>query len=277
MIRFIHITDTHIGSSKDFVQYGVRPYVCAETLISHINNFKVPVDFILHTGDVAATKPYEEEYKTAQGLLKKINYPVYYATGNHDRSSFILQYLKQGAREPLVQDKTKNAYRFDKSGYQFIVLDARGPDEIDPHGSLSEDQFEALEKEIETSSLPLIVCLHYPPITLDSPWINENMLLLEGDRMHNVFKKAGSRLLAVFFGHIHRGLQMVKDGVFYSSVGSTFMQFQSFPSQKEPYFESTGRSYFNYVKIADGEIMIKEYSIPNGNEIFVKTRGAFKN
>ncbi|MCR4264432.1 MAG: metallophosphoesterase [Candidatus Roizmanbacteria bacterium] len=271
-IRFIHISDTHIGPTKDFELYKVKPYPCAEQMVDYLNNLKDKPDFIVHTGDVAATIPDDPSFKNAREIFSKLNYPIYYVTGNHDRSSFIIDYLKQGERESLVSDSAKNAYRFDMNRIRFITLDARGPDEIDPHGSLSEDQFKALEQEITTGLLPLVIFVHYPPIALDSPWLDKNMLILEGDRLHELFKKAGKRLLGIFIGHIHRGMQIVKDGVFYSSVGSTFMQFAWYPTQEEPVMESTGLSYFNYVIIDGSQITVKEYSIPNGNVYFLKSR-----
>ena len=271
-IRFIHISDTHIGPTKDFKLYNVAPYPCAEKIVDYLNNLKEKPDFIIHSGDVAATIPDDPSFKNAQEIFSKLKYPVYYVTGNHDRSSFIKKYLKQGDRIDLVTDVSKNTYYFDLKGYRFIVLDGRGPDTIDPHGSLSEDQFKALEQEITNGTLPLVIFIHYPPIELDSLWLNKNMLLLEGDRLHSLLKKVGDRLLCVFFGHIHRGMQIVKDGVFYSSIGSTFMQFAWYPSQEEPVMESTGLSYFNYVTIEDTQMTVKEYSIPNGNNYFLKTR-----
>ncbi|MBI4136575.1 metallophosphoesterase [Candidatus Roizmanbacteria bacterium] len=272
MIRFIHISDTHVGPTKDIELYTVKTYPCAERMVDYLNNLKDKPDFVIHTGDVAATIPDEPSFKNAKEIFSKLKYPVYYATGNHDRSSFIKIYLHQGDTGDLVQDNNKNAYYFDSGGYRFITLDGRGPDEIDPHGSLSEDQFEALELEISNGTNPLIIFIHYPPIQLDSPWLNKNMLLLEGERLHALFNKAGTRLLAVFIGHIHRGMQIVKDGVFYSSVGSTFMQFAWQPTQDEPVMESTGLSYFNHVTIDNGHVTVKEYAIPNGNEYFLKKR-----
>lgn len=276
MIRFIHISDTHIGPSKDFELYSVQPYPCAEKLVEHLNTLKDKPDFIIHTGDIAATIPDDPSMQNARELFSTLDYPAYFVTGNHDRSSFILKYLKQGERQPLVSDAEKNAYYFDKNGIRFITLDGRGPDAIDPHGSLSDDQFEVLEKEIESGSMPFVIFIHYPPIQLDSPWLNDRMLLLEGDRLHTLLQQAGNRLLGVFMGHIHRGMQVVKDRVFYSSVGSSFMQFQWYPSQNEPMFESTGMSYFNYVTIDGSQVTSKEHSISNETEPFIKKRSELR-
>jgi 3',5'-cyclic AMP phosphodiesterase CpdA len=271
-IRFIHITDTHIGPTKDFEWFFVKPYSCTERIIKHLNNLKDKPDFVLHTGDITAQFPDKPSFTLAQEILSRLNYPVYYVTGNHDSSGMIKDYFPMKAITPLVKDESKNAYYFDVQNYRFITLDGRGPDEIDPHGSLSPDQFVALEEQLKQEDKLFILSIHFPPVKLDSLWLDKDMLLFEGDRLHSLFKEHRDKVLGVFFGHVHRGLQVVNDGVFYSSVGSSYMQFQSYPSKEDVIFESTGRSYFNYVTIQDHQMIIKEYSIPNDTKPFVKTK-----
>src|SRR3989344_9222609 len=271
MIRFIHISDTHIGPTKDFASHSVVTYPCTEKIVRYLNNLKDKPDFILHTGDVAEFSADDASFQHAREVLGMFHYPTYYATGNHDSSSLVKQYLNMGEKKPFGSDESKNAYYFDMDDYRFIILDGKGPEKINPHGSMSDDQFEALEKELKNGSKPLIISIHFPLFPLDCLWLNENMLLLEGDRLHQLLVTYQKRIVGVFFGHIHRGMQIVKDDIFYSSVASPCLQFQWQPAQKDVIIESTGRAYYNYVAIKDNQVTVKEYSIPNGTEEFVKT------
>lgn len=270
-IRFIHISDTHIGPTKDFMLRTIPTYPCAEKLLYAINNVPEKPDFVMHTGDVVEM-PYDEKgYQLAAKLLSESALPLYHVTGNHDISPLLIKHVPSAEYEKLGA-KTENSYRFDREGIRFLTLDARGKDEIDPQGELSTGQLEILGAELSRNN-KLIIFIHYPPIQLDSIWIKNKMTVINGEKMHRMLVEHKENVLGVFFGHVHRGMQVVKDGIFYSSVGSPNIQFQAWPSNPENIYESTGQSYFNYVTIQDNQVTVKEYSIPNGTDVFVKTRG----
>lgn len=269
LIRFIHISDTHIGPNKDFEQYGVNTYSCAQKLIAALNSLPFQPDFVVHTGDVT-TDPSDAAYQLSQELFSTLKYPIYYATGNHDTSKDIKQYLQMGDKTDLSE--TLNSYYFDQGNIRFMALDARGPDEIDPHGQISEDQINIVKEQLERENKHFVLILHYPPIALDSPWLNENMLILEGDKFHNLLSGHAEKILSVQLGHVHRGIDVVKDSVRYGAVGSSFIQFRSYSSDNEVLFESTGESYFDIVTITNNTIITKHHAVDNGTQRFLKTK-----
>jgi len=266
-VHFIHISDTHFGPDPKFELHGVNPYECFINISNALKNLPFDPDFIVHTGDITSY-PTEEGYRLFQKTIETLGIPIYYATGNHDDSGMIKQQLAMGKKTDLGND-TLNTYSFEVKENKFITVDARGPDEIDPHGQISSTQMEIFEKELASSDLPVSIFIHFPAITLDSVWVDREMLILEGEKFHKILVSHARKIRGVFFGHVHRGMQVARDGILYSSVGSTCLQFQSITKQENPWFESTGMGSFNLVTVTPDKLIVKEHEAKNGAEKFL--------
>jgi Icc protein len=262
-VRFIHISDTHLGPDPEFELYGINTCRAARALVKAVNEAPTEASFIIHTGDVVA-HPDERAYRLAAEIFSPFRLPVYYVTGNHDESSLIRKTLSFGECSFLPAQTDRLCYRFMIAHHSFLVLDARGPDEIDPHGILAEEQLEVLARELAEGHGPLTVFVHFPPLPLDSLWLDEEMLLLNGGRMHELLRGASPRLQGVFFGHIHRGTVAVRDGILYSGVGSSFRQFSSWPASESVAFDDLPAACFNLVAFQGSTVSIRHHSIPVG-------------
>ncbi len=255
-IRFIHISDTHFGPDKDFVQRSVNSYNAFSSFLKEVKHLPFKPDFIIHTGDVTADC-FEEGYKLIASVIEDLKIPMYFATGNHDTSALIKKYLPMTGAE--VVSSQLNSYRFSVGDHRFFTIDGRGSDEIDPHGVISEEQMELLKKELKTGK-QITLFIHYPALGLDSTWFDKNMLLTNGEEFHQVLVAHKDQICGVFFGHIHRSSQTLQDGILYASAGSIAGQFILLPDQKEPLFEPAGQGFFNIVTLTDSSLIIKEYS-----------------
>ncbi|KAA3643028.1 MAG: hypothetical protein DWQ07_21155 [Chloroflexi bacterium] len=257
-VRFLHISDTHIGPSRDFEIYGSHTYDCVSRLVDTINNLPIEPDFIIHTGDVV-TDPFPEAYTLSAEIFSKLKAPIYYASGNHDLSSMLIPALPMGPKEDLLVDEGVNCYRFEVGSHRFLVLDGRGPDEIDANGQLAEAQYQILEDEIAADG-PLSIFIHFPALELDTVWLDRDMLLLEGERFHKLVQQA-KNLRGVFLGHIHRGGAQYRDGVLYSSVASPIGQFSMWPEDQQgaAAADSGCTLYYNLVTLTDDTTIIKEF------------------
>ena len=260
MAYLVHISDTHIGPTEDFTLYGVEPFPCLKRLVDGINGLPFLPDLVIHSGDVVAA-PDPDAYRLAGDELARLKAPVYYATGNHDTSGDIQRFLPMGSKVDLVDGDQSLTYRISLKNHNIIVLDGRGRDEIDPAGELEEEQFVILKREIQQSELPVSVFLHFPPIELDSPWLDRDMLLLNGARLHQVLSDGRSKLRGVFFGHVHRSLQIYKEGILYSGVGSPFCQFTAWPNDEKPGFEIGCPVFFNFISFLSDRTIVKEHFV----------------
>src|SRR5580693_5582398 len=114
-LRFVQISDSHIGFNKD-----ANPDVTAtlRAAIAKIHALPQAPSFVLHTGDLThLSKP--EEFDTLQQELTGIGAPVFYVPGEHD-------VLNDNGKSYLERfgKHTKGAgwYSFDQAGVHFIGL-----------------------------------------------------------------------------------------------------------------------------------------------------------
>ncbi len=228
-VLFAHISDTHFGPSRDYSRHGFTALPCAERLVALLNDLPARPDFVVHTGDVV-TEPDERSYALAAEVFARLELPIYYATGNHDTAAQIRRWLPMGPRQALAGHDGPLSYAFELRGQRFLVLDARGPDRIDPRGLLYYGQLAVLDRELGPDGPPLTVFCHFPPLPMGIPWIDETMLILNGAELHQRLVACGGRLRGLFFGHIHQAVSFYRDGVLYSAAPSAFAQLGGLPT-----------------------------------------------
>lgn len=263
-LRFVHISDTHIGPTSDYALRGCPALPTLEVLVEHINALPFTPDFVLHTGDVVDDRS-EVAYKLAKSALEKLRFPVYYVAGNHDDPQQL-----RGLLSGVDSRNERFDYYREITGFRLAVYDSRNP-AADPAGTLTARQLQDLHMLCLQNGPPLIIALHHQPVKLDSTWLDEGfdddgayeeMMLECTEDFLEAIAPARERICGVFFGHVHRGFQAVKDGVLFSSAPSALLQFQSYPGQAHPvpaYNELPG---YSTVTVQDGQTIVRQYTFP---------------
>jgi Icc protein len=259
-VYFVHISDTHIGPTPDYSRHGHEPLPCARRLVEIINDLPTIPDFVIHTGDVV-TDPHPDSYRLAAETFAKLNVPIYYVNGNHDTAADIERYLPMGPKV-MASHSGELAYVFEVKGYRFLVLDARGPDEIDPHGLLSEAQLKLARREAQPEGLPLTVFVHYPCLPVNSSWMDAYMLIINGERLHEALLPARERLRGVFYGHVHQHMETMRDGILYVAAASAFSQFTAWPGEVAPGFDSDHPPAYSFVHLLPKQTIIHQHTFP---------------
>ena len=262
-MRFIHISDTHIAASPGFSNYGHAPLASLTALVDALNALTFNVDFVLHTGDVVEDRS-EAAYRLAAVELSRLRFPVRYLAGNHDDADVLQRVLLgRSVTVPRLDD------RFQVDGMEVVLLDSRGP--RDPEGDLSDQQLAALGSTCARSQgPPLVIAIHHPPVALDTPWLDlgwdsgriPTMLLGRAREFQKVVAPARGRLRGVFFGHVHRAFQVIRDGVLYASASSGFGQLQTWPDQAQPQPAPWEPAGFNVVTITADQTTVREHALP---------------
>lgn len=261
IVYFVHITDTHIGPDRDYQRHDHEPYPCAQRLVEIINNLPVRPDFVVHTGDIVYD-PDPDAYRLAAQLFSQLQAPIYYVVGNHDRARNIHHFLPMGPKEDLAADRDTLSYAFTVKGYRFLVLDARGDDEIDPHGFLGEAQLDIVRREATADGPPLTVFTHYPVLPLNSIWMDAHMLTIDGHKLHEALLPARDRLCGVFYGHVHQPMQTQRDGILYVSGASVFAQFLAWPDDIDIQFDPPALPGYGFVHLIPGQTIIHQHTFP---------------
>lgn len=261
IVYFVHITDTHIGPDRGYRRHGHYPYPCAQRVVEIINNLPVQPAFVVHTGDVVYD-PDPAAYCLAAEVFSQLQAPVYYAVGNHDRARDLHHFLPMGPKQDLTEDRDTLSYVFDVKGYRFLVVDARGSDEIDPHGFVGEAKLELVRREVTADGLPLTVFTHFPVLLLNSVWMDANMLTIDGHKLHEALLPARERIRGIFYGHVHQPVQTWRDGLLYVGGASVFAQFLAWPDDVDVQFDPDAPPGYGFVHLMPGQTIIHQQTFP---------------
>lgn len=262
---FVQISDTHIGATADFRRHGHYALPSAERVVEIINNLPVTPDFVVHTGDVVS-EPDPVAYRLAAQTFSRLRAPIYYVAGNHDRARDIHHFLPMGPKEEISDSRDTLSYTFEVKGYRFLVLDARGPDEIDPHGRFSQEQLALARQEAQQEGPPLTIFTHFPLLPLNSVWMDSNMLTVNGHLLHEALVPARDRLRGVFYGHVHQAMQTLRDGILYVSAASVFAQFNAWPNDLEVSFDAEHPPGYTFVHLLPEQTVIHQHTFPRPPE-----------
>jgi Icc protein len=214
-LRFVQISDSHIGFNKD-----ANPDVTAtlRAAIAKIHALPQTPSFVLHTGDLThLSKP--EEFDTLQQELTGIRTPVFYVPGEHD-------VLNDNGKRYLERfgKNTKGAgwYSFDQAGVHFIGLVNVVDLKAGGMGALGAEQLAWLEGDVKRlkSSTPIVVFAHIPLWSVYPEW---GWGTDDSARALSYLKRFGS--VSVLNGHIHQVMQKVEGNVtFHTAMSTAFPQ-----------------------------------------------------
>ncbi|NDJ77085.1 MAG: hypothetical protein GYB65_12590 [Chloroflexi bacterium] len=275
-LTFVHLSDSHIGPAQDFAYHQRRPLDDLERVIAAINAFPSPPDFVIHTGDIVHDQR-AESFAFAAETLAALSVPLYAVCGNHDTPALVRQHLAAPAlsgfegnaaanpgRNPVQGTPDLNTrldYAFEVKGERFLVLDSNSPAVPDPQGQLCVEQIAALRTETESDGPPLTVLIHHPPFRMASPWLDQHMIITNGDELHAALLPARDRLRGVFFGHLHRSCQIVRDGITYTGGASTTWQYAWQPWDDLPQVDAQYPPGFNLVHYLPGQVVALHYTL----------------
>jgi len=257
VIHAIHLSDTHLGPSRDFDTRGANPRERLDRIVRAIGELDFVPDFVIHTGDVA-DDPHPGAYAVAAEALALLEVPFYAVTGNHDDAAMMMAGLPMAPRTPLTADPGRLAYSFEAGELRCFVLDAKVPEEDGPHGELPQNQLAALGAALAENDAPFAVFVHFPPFMIHSRWIDSHLPLRNGEALHDLLRRQHpSRARGVFFGHLHRPLQLYRDGILYSGVGSPACEFAVGVNDEHISWSADCPLAFHQVSFSDQGVVVK--------------------
>ncbi len=266
-VYFVHISDSHLGSDPEFEYKSRHPYPNATKLVAAIRALPISPDFVMHTGDVAngrrSTLGAPPAYRLAEEIFGTLDLPIYYAVGNHDDPAEILK-LRMGEKTSVMEaDEPIVSYAFQVEDERFVVIHSQGPhEEVGGGGRLPEGQLAYLEDQL-TDGVRTTIFIHHCPLDLDSEWFRDRVDMADGIELHRMLISHRDTVRAVFFGHIHRGVQIIRDGIHYCSVGSPFMGLNYWPEVDETDVDLALPLPYNLVTLTGDATIVKEHSVPH--------------
>lgn len=258
-LTFIHISDTHLGATRDTLFDGYPAARCLERLVERINSFPQPPDFVIHTGDLINDRR-RASALVARDVLAALKVPIYFVSGNHDDPALLREVL--GAPpHPSGDPHAPLDYAFEVKGERFLVVDGANSEVPDPLGKLRDEQIAWIGAEAARDGGPFTLILHYPPFVMGSPWLDTHMPLVNGDALHRALLPGRDRLRGVFFGHLHRTCQIVRDGITYACAGSGIMGYYWRAWDQSPAADHEIPPVYHVVTYFDDYAITQQYAL----------------
>jgi len=225
---FIQISDSHIDDNK--LVMGVDSQANLSTIVSNIS--KHYYEALLISGDLAHNGTLES-YQKLRKILNPIEAKIYVLPGNHDDLSNLSQIFNQSS-----------LCNFIIGCWEVITIDSVQVGKVS--GRLNDEQLNSLSQQISSSSAKYIaLCLHHPPVSMQSDWDDE-MSLENPEDLFAVIDQFDN-IKAIMWGHAHQCSESNRNGVKLFSCPSTALQYDGQP----------GIGYNHYTLNDDGEIYCK--------------------
>jgi Icc protein len=211
--RVLQVTDPHLFADRSRRIYGVNTAQSLRAVLDEALGGGARPDAILVTGDIGddLTRGAYENFREA---LDRRGVPVLCLPGNHDNPVLMREMLDTGGFQFCGRAQIGD--------WGVVMLDTHVHD--DPAGELSETELERLESDLGYfKDLPVLVCLHHPPVRVGSPWLDEVGLRNPDDFLAIIdyFPK----VKGVLSGHVHQALELDRNGVRMMTTPSTCAQF----------------------------------------------------
>lgn len=203
-IRFGICTDVH----QDIMHDGEARL---KTFIDDMKSQQV--DFIIQLGDFC--RPYEKNLPF-MNIWNSFPGPKYHVIGNHDNDGGFTH------EQVIAYWKATGAYySFDQNGYHFVILNGneKNPSKDRPPGYaryIGVEQQNWLEKDLATTTLPVIVCCHQG--------LDNDMGGIENATQIRLILERAKKVQLVFSGHHHLDYVNEVNGIFYVQINSMSYQ-----------------------------------------------------
>ncbi|UOM52394.1 metallophosphoesterase [Sphaerochaeta associata] len=205
-VRFAHLTDIHLGH-RFAEKFGVDS---KKNLITVLQDIRLRgITHLAVTGDIAEDEEAPWFFKT----IKEYGFQTYITLGNHDNPQ---------AMELHYEHVHAGRYYYKAPSEQACLLfcDSR-------EAYLDEEQLCWLVKEIEASTLPILVFLHHPVLDCDNSFMDRKYALKNRETVRSALQ-ATHKNIHLFCGHYHTTDERSDGNIHQYITPSIFYQIQKY-------------------------------------------------
>ncbi len=201
------ITDEHFGPAASFGgklrKLSARAEELTREFVAQMRQID-ELDLVVNLGDVVEDESEvrdSERYRNFVNLLNELECPVAHVAGNHDSV-----HLGDQALLLLWGRSGRLHYSFDLAGTHLVVL--RSVERKDRDVRLPDDQLLWLARDLESTSLPVLVFVHHPLSDMDltgNRWFENapHICRVANRRQVRAVLEQSGKVRGVFNGHAH--------------------------------------------------------------------------
>lgn len=212
MLKFLHITDTHLVQIGHTL-YGLDPAKRLEQCIDSVIHEHSDAALCVVTGDLAHVG-HREAYSQLAEQLGRLPMPVLPILGNHDSRENFREFF------PHVQTDTNGFVQYATTigEYLGLFLDTNEPGVH--HGVLCERRAKWLDARLREDKRPVLLFMHHPAFPVGIPSMDQ-IGLLDTTHFRKVIESHQGRIKHLFFGHLHRPIFGSWRGIPFSTMRGT--------------------------------------------------------
>lgn len=213
MLKFIHITDTHLMGRGQSL-YGTDPAWRLKACVADIIASQPDAEFCIITGDLA-DRGGKAIYELLREILAPLPMPVHLLLGNHDSREDLRAVFAEAFDDGngFVQGRVET-----RMG-DFLMLDTLEP--MKHHGAFCETRADWLARELAAGGTrPVYLCQHHPPFPVGISG-DDRLSLLDTGPFERAIAPHRARIRHMFFGHIHRPISGSWRGMPFSTLFGT--------------------------------------------------------
>lgn len=213
-MRVLHLTDPHLFADAGGELRGANTQASLQSVLAHYSESGWRADRVVVTGDLIQDDS-AGAYRRFRDLMLPLNLRVHCVPGNHD----VPDLMQTVCRVPPF-----SYCAWEEIGDWLVVgLDSFVPDTAG--GEVGAAEIERLTTILdESSARHALVCLHHPPVTMNSAWL-DSVGLANGPALLATLASLG-RVRAVIFGHVHQAYDDLYEGIRVLGTPSTCRQFR---------------------------------------------------
>ena len=225
-MKFIHISDTHLIGDKQPSLYGIDPYFRLEKALDSVYKWHSDARFVAITGDLCDNAS-DFAYAKLQSIVKNYNLDIYPILGNHDRRDMFESYFSEFKHDGFVQ------YVKNIDDKVFIFLDTLA--EGSPYGEFCNNRLKWLENQLKRHDKKYIyLFMHHHPISCGLYEMDNHANFRTSKEFWSLLSRF-KNVKHISFGHIHRIMHSVKDGISLHSTRGTAFQVAYRPDSEKEY------------------------------------------
>lgn len=236
-LHVVQITDTHLFAEAGRRMHDVDTRERFERVVAAVAANEQP-DLLLATGDLAQDESVEA-YREFATTLAPLDIPALALAGNHDNPAHMAAAF---AGTAIGMDK-----QTDVGAWRIVQLHTQVPNET--FGRLDDGELALLKAALETDR-PTLICLHHPPVSVGSPWLDAIGLTNSAIFFEIIDRYPAVR--GVVAGHVHQDTYNRRGAVDYFTTPSTSVQFR--PSVTQPALDGAAPGYRRLHLHPDGTI-----------------------
>lgn len=226
-LSLVQLSDLHLFDDSEQLYNGVNPAANLRALMSMINADFNQSDAILLTGDLLQ-QPSAEGYDRLFERFYQLGKPWIAVAGNHDVTVELDSHLPFYQRRHVAvsaDERLLNCHRVSSEYWDILCLDSTVSGKV--HGHFDEPTLAWLAHTLAEGDKPCIIISHHPMAQVNSAWIDQHWLTNSED-FWAVVSPFYQRLKAIFVGHVHQELQLVRHAIPLYTCPAASAQFKPF-------------------------------------------------